>query len=310
MATLLDLVYKSQYDPDAAASRNDCGPACLAMLLNGLGVAATTDAVFQRTGMTAEGYVSMAQLMRVGESYGAPLEFRKGWTLADLRARIDLARPVIALVHYAAFSSLQPGVSTQSPFTGPHFVLVVGYDEDHVIVHDPLWAGTRRDEGAFKRWPNAVWAEAWGRCHEDCDPHGRCNPDQAVLISVRSLSRALRAQVPADVVRRLRAKAAFDGLPEPNLSQPAILNHQLQALGNWGQRSVAHRVTSTDTLWRLAKAYYGDGEKLAVIQRFNGLASTDVIRDGQVLLIPEPHLSGQVPADRRPVGATLGPPPI
>ena len=67
------------------------------MLLNALGVAATTDAVFQRTGAAADGYVSMAQLMRVGESYGAPLEFRKNWTLGDLRARLDLARPVIAL---------------------------------------------------------------------------------------------------------------------------------------------------------------------------------------------------------------------
>ncbi len=304
MPTLLKIAYKSQYDADAAASRNDCGPACLAMLLNALGVAATTDAVFQRTGAAADGYVSMAQLMRVGESYGAPLEFRKGWTLPDLRARLDLARPVIALVHYGAFSELEPGHSTQSQFKGPHFVLVVGYDDEHVIVHDPLWAGARRDEGAYRRWTNAVWAQAWGRCHEDCDPQGRCNPNQAVLISVRGLSRALRAQLPADLVRRIRARAAFEGQPEPNLSQPDSLHHQRQALGKWGQRTVAHRVRSTDTLWRLAEAYYGEGEKLAVIQRFNGLAAADVIHDGQVLLIPEPLLSGAVPPERQPVGRT------
>ena len=41
MNTLLDIAYKSQYDPDAAVSRNDCGPACLAMLLNALGTAVT-----------------------------------------------------------------------------------------------------------------------------------------------------------------------------------------------------------------------------------------------------------------------------
>ena len=304
MPTLLNIAYKSQYDSDAAASRNDCGPACLAMLLNALGVAVTTDAAFQRTGAAADGYVSMAQLMRASESYGAPLEFRKGWTLAALRARLDLARPVIALVHYGAFSELEPGISTQSLFKGPHFVLVVGYDQEHVIVHDPLWAGARRDEGAFRRWTNAVWAQAWGRCHEDCDLQGRCNPDQAVLISVRGLSSALRAQVPADLVRRIRAKAAFDGLPEPNLSQPASLHSYRVALGKWGQRTTAHRVLSTDTLWRLAKAYYGDGEKLNVIQLFNGLAPADVIHDGQVLLIPEPLLSGVVPPERRPVGGT------
>lgn len=304
MATLLTVPYKSQYDADAGQSRNDCGPACLAMLLNALGVAATTDAVFQRTGAAADGYVSMAQLMRVGESYGAPLEFRKGYTLGELQARLDRARPVIALVHYAAFSEVAPGVATQSLFTGPHFVLVVGYDEDHVVVHDPLWSGARRDEGAYKRWPNAVWAEAWSRCHEDCDPQGRCNPNQAVLISVRGLSRSLRAQVPADLVRRLRAKAAFDGQPEPNLTRPESLERHRQALGRWGLRATAHRVSSSDTLWRLAKAYYGDGDKLAVIQHFNGLARADVIHDGQVLLIPEPLLSGALAPERAPVGGT------
>ena len=304
MATLLTIPYKSQFDPDAGRSRNDCGPACLAMLLNALGIVATTDAVFQRTGAAADGYVSMAQLMRVGESYGAPLEFRKGWSLGELRARLDLARPVIALVHYAAFSELEPGGLTQSQFKGPHFVLVVGYDEAHVVVHDPLWAGARREEGAYKRWPNAVWAEAWGRCHEDCDPQGRCNPDQAVLISVRGLSRSLRAQVPADLVRRLRAWAAFDGQPEPNLTRPESLEQHRRALGNWGLRTTAHRVSNTDTLWRLAKAYYGDGGKLTVIQRFNGLADSDVIHDGQVLLIPEPLLSGAMRPEREPVGGT------
>ena len=310
MPTLLHIAYKSQYDSDAAASRNDCGPACLAMLLNALGVAATTDAVFQRTGAAADGYVSMAQLMRVGESYGAPLEFRKGWKLADLRARMDLARPVIALVHYGAFSEWEPGVATQSLFKGPHFVLVVGYDDEHVIVHDPLWAGARRDEGAYKRWPNAVWQEAWSRCHEDCDPQGRCNPNQAVLISVRGLPSALRAQAPADVVRRLRAMAAFDGQPEPNLSQPESLERHRAALSNWGRRTRAHRVGSSDTLWRLAKAYYGDGEKLKVIQLFNGLAAADVIHDGQVLLIPEPVLNGAMAPERQPVGGTGVAPPL
>ena len=55
MSVLLNITYKSQYDPDAAASRNDCGPACLAMLVNALGVTATTDAVFHRTGAPPEG---------------------------------------------------------------------------------------------------------------------------------------------------------------------------------------------------------------------------------------------------------------
>lgn len=309
MSVLLNINYKSQFDPDAAVSRNDCGPACLAMLVNALGVTATTDAVFHRTGAAAEGYISMAQLMRAGESYQAPLEFRKGWGLTQLRAVLDLARPAIALVHYGAFSELQPGISTQNAFRGPHFVLVVGYDEQHVVVHDPLWTGPRRNEGAFKRWPNAVWQAAWSRCHEDCDAQGRCNPDQALLISVRKLNAAQRVTVPADTLRRMRAKAALLGQPEPPLPTPATLTTALMALGAWGKRTVAHRVTPSDTLWRLATAYYGDGSKLRVIQIFNGLSESDVIHDGQVLLIPEPALSGAIPEDRRPLGGTEAAPP-
>ncbi|MCC7360918.1 MAG: C39 family peptidase [Anaerolineales bacterium] len=309
MSVLLNLAYKSQYDADAAASRNDCGPACLAMLVNALGVAATTDAVFHRTGAAAQGYISMAQIMRAAESYQAPLEFRKGWGLGQLRALLDLARPAIALVHYGAFVEVQPGLATQSQFTGPHFLLVVGYDEQQIVVHDPLWTGARRGEGAFKRWPNSVFLSAWSRCHEDCDASGRCNPDQAMLISVRPLNAVQRVSVPADLVRRMRAKAALLSQPPPPPLTPATTAAAVRALGNWGKRTVAHRVTATDTLWRLADAYYGDGRKLTVIQYFNGLDETDVIHDGQVLLIPEPLLSGQIREDRRPTGVTPAAPP-
>jgi hypothetical protein len=307
MGTLLDIAYKSQYDPDAAASRNDCGPTCLAMLLNAFGLTATTDAVFRRTGAGPDQYVSVAQLMRVGESYGVPLDYRKGWGIGELRGMLDLGRPLIALVHYAVFSEVQPGVSTQSNFKGPHFVLVVGYDDAGVIVHDPLWHDARRDEGAFKPWRTEVWMRAWGRCHEDCDAQGNCNPDYAALISVRAVSAGTRTQVSAAVVRRIRAKAAFDGVPQPDLTHPASVSGYVTALGKWGERTVARVVQPTDTLWRLAKAYYGDGGKMTVIQYFNGLADTDVIHNGQGLLIPEPTLSGDIPEDRVPMGVTSAP---
>lgn len=310
MGVLLNLPYKSQSDPDAGMARNDCGPACLAMLLNALGIPATTDAVFHRTGGAPDNYISAAQIIRVGESYGVPLDFRTGWTLGQLQGALIQARPVIALVHYGAFSELQPGISTQSSFKGPHFVLVVGFDEQHVIVHDPLWRDDRRREGAFKAWPLKVWMDAWGRCHEDCDPAtGRCNPDFTVMASVRAVSNQQVLAVPADLVRRIRAKVAFDGQIQPQLTQPAVVHSYELALGTWGRRIKAHRVQPTDTLWRLAKAYYGQGEKMDVIRHFNGLAETDVIYNGQTLLIPEPTLSGAIPPERRPIGGTILKPP-
>ena len=307
MGTLLNIPYKSQYDPDAGRSRNDCGPACLAMLANALGLAVTTDGAFQRTGAPPDGYISSAQLMRVSESFDAPLEYHQDWGLGELRGMIDLARPAIALVHYGAFSKLQPGVSTQSDFTGPHFLLVVGYDENHIIVHDPLWTGRRRSEGAFRAWANAVFMQAWGRCHEDGDTPENCNPDFSALVSVRAISLSARTQEGADVLRRLRATAAFDGAPQPDLAEPDVLNTCLGALGAWGQRVTTRLVKPTDTFWSLAQAYYGDGLKMSVIQYFNSLAPTDVIRTGQVLLIPEPLFPGDQPGNRQPTGMTPSP---
>ncbi|MGH2524316.1 MAG: LysM peptidoglycan-binding domain-containing protein, partial [Anaerolineales bacterium] len=118
------------------------------------------------------------------------------------------------------------------------------------------------------------------------------------------ISPSAKTQVPADVIRRIRAKAAFDGVPQPDLTQPASLNGYVAALGRWGARTAPRQVQPTDTLWRLAKAYYGDGEKMSVIRYFNGLTETDVIHDGQTLLIPEPTLPGDIPEDRKPVGST------
>lgn len=304
MGVILNLPYKSQLDPDASLSRNDCGPACLAMLINALGTPVTTDAVFQRTGSGPEHNITMAQLMRVSESYEAPLDFRMGWGLSELRASLSRARPVIALVHYGVFSELDPDVSTQSDFKGPHFLVVAGYNDNNVIVHDPLWKGERRQEGAFRPWPNKVWLQAWGSCHLDCDAEGKCNPNFTVLASVKALPTTQRTVVAPDMVRRIRAKAALEGVPEPNLSDPSSLTSYALALGSWGRRVKAHKVKPTDTLWRLAKAYYGAGEKMNVIRNFNGLTPTDVIRDGQILLIPEPTHPGIIPPDRQPIGST------
>jgi Peptidase_C39 like family len=307
MGTVLNIAYKSQYDADAGESRNDCGPACLAMLLNALGVAVTTDGVFRRTGAPADGYVSTAQLMRASESYGAPLEYHLGWGLGELRGRIDLAQPSIALVHYAAFSELNPGVSTQSNFKGPHFVLVVGYDEGHITVHDPLWTSPRREEGAFKVWSNSVFLQAWGQCHEDGDAQGNHNPDFSVMASVHAIDLSARTQVAADVLRRICARAAFNAEPQPDLAEPDTLKASLATLGTWGQRTTVRVALPTDTLWSLAQAYYGDGRKMNVIQYFNGLDPADVLHTGHTLLIPEPTRAGDEPNQAIPAGLTPSP---
>jgi hypothetical protein len=38
----------------------------------------------------------------------------------------------------------------------------VGFDADHVFVHDPLFRGSRRDHGAFFIWRNPRFLAGWG----------------------------------------------------------------------------------------------------------------------------------------------------
>ncbi|MEX2143961.1 MAG: C39 family peptidase, partial [Anaerolineales bacterium] len=117
MGTIIPSIpYKSQYDPDADEFRNDCGPACIAMVLSAFGISASTNAVYRKTGATANRYVSIGELMRASQSYGVDFDYLYGWTVAKLADVVQTGRAVIALVHYGAWSQLNTGISTQSTF--------------------------------------------------------------------------------------------------------------------------------------------------------------------------------------------------
>jgi hypothetical protein len=76
-------------------------------------------------------------------------------------------------------------------------------------------------------------------------------------------------------------------------------------MGPWGERVVPHEVTEGDTLGLLALHYYDDPLKWELITLFNGLTPTDVIQDGDVLLIPEPlEQPVVIPEGQRPMGGT------
>lgn len=47
-----------------------------------------------------------------------------------------------------------------------------------------------------------------------------------------------------------------------------------------------HTVVKGDTLWAIAKKYYGDGNKYPEIARANNIANPNIISVGQKLLIP------------------------
>ena len=156
--------YKSQYDEDAGQFRNDCGPACVAMVLNGLGKNVSTNAVYHRTGASANGYVSVSQMIRAAYTYKVDFDYFYPWDLNDLKLAVKAGTAPITLIHYGAWSRLG---KTQNRFTGPHFVVVIGYDEKHIYVNDPLWKGERRHEGEHTRWTNEEFINAWSTASKD-----------------------------------------------------------------------------------------------------------------------------------------------
>jgi len=289
--------YKSQSDSDASDFRNDCGPACVAMILNGLEVNVSTNTVYRKTGARANEYVSVSQMMNAAASYGIDFNYFYPWNLDDLKRSIMGGRAFIPLVHYGEWSKL--GL-TQSTFTGPHFVVVVGFDEHYIYVNDPLWKDARRSEGEHKRWTYEQFTKAWGNAHKDGnrDFSGIFCTHALPTISIGS---GIDPEIPVepapvppfevdqDVQRRIFAWAAYHEIPIPEISSTDVLAALEDAMGTWGVKVVTHTVTADDTLPMIALKYYDDPLKWEVLVYFNGMTFTDTLSQGDQLMIVEPN---------------------
>ena len=309
MGVILPIPYKSQEDSDANRSRNDCGPTSLAMILNGFDVNVTTNAVHIRTGANTTEFVSIYQLMRASESYGITFTYFSGAGRQYLFDMLDQGRPIIALIHYGYFVSVDYGVSTQSFFTGPHFLVVSGYDDKYVYVHDPLWWGSRRDEGKYKRWTHDQFFTAWNQNSKDGNRNASgiyCNQKfDAIKVDGIWQSTNVPTMDPLDK-RKITAWCHYHNREVPNLTSTTVVASYLEAMDGWGDVYVEHTVQAGDTMSMIALYYYDDPLKWDVIRAYNGLALSDVVSDGTVLLIPEPlRIPIEfLPEDERPIGGS------
>ncbi len=316
--------YKSQYDDDASDYRNDCGPACVAMILNGLGKNVSTNTVFRKTGAPADAYVSVSQMMRAAYTYGIDFDYFYPWSLNDLKLAVRNGKAPIVLVHYGTW--VKTG-KTQSKFTGPHFVVVVAFDDKHIYVNDPLWWGTRRYEGEHKRWTNAEFEAAWSTASKDGNRNYSgifCThplPVETFGIGGEPLEPPAPPpeepappepppppppyEVDTTLKRRILAWAAFYDVPLNDLDSQAVVTAYVDAMGDWGQRVIAHEIESSDTLPLLALKYYDDPAHWDVLVHFNGLSFTDPIYDSDMLIIPEPlERPVTIPPEEIPTGGT------
>ena len=173
MAIQLEIPYVSQLGPDAQAYHNDCGPACGVMLLKAFtNHDLTVDQFYTETGHTTDVYTSYGEIRAVLYRYDLATEMNWGLDEDRLEAILTEERPIIALIKYQV---LAVEMDTNSNFQGQHFVVIVGVDDQHVILHDPLWPD---QEG--KNWPVPleIMDRAWGQAQ----------PHHTGLATIQSLS--------------------------------------------------------------------------------------------------------------------------
>ena len=160
---MLRVRYTSQNNPITAdLSRNDCGPACCAMIDNYRGHERTVNEWFTATGAGQE-LITIQKLVNAAATMGYTAEYKAGQSLDALRAAIDAGDPVIALVN--------AGKLRYCATTSPHFVLVIGYEKgtDTFYIHDPyLIPGG--GGGAFISQES--FGLAWNSCHLQGNPNG------------------------------------------------------------------------------------------------------------------------------------------
>jgi hypothetical protein len=156
--------YKSQWDADAVKSRNDCGPASIAMILNYYGENLTTDQVFEKTG-AGQGLINLDQMVKAIKAFGYEVEVKYECTPESLRALIDHDLPPIALVHYGSLQSRQ-----DQSFSGGHFFAVVGYRDDVYFVNDPNFRNNFRQDGDHHAYTKKEFEAAWNDARLDQNP--------------------------------------------------------------------------------------------------------------------------------------------
>lgn len=173
MGSLLDpVVWETQV---GNAPANDCGAACLAMLLKAYKAVPTTTTVADIYYSILPGGViglNMPELLAYMTSKGLPGAWETITNPDQVYPIMRSRKPSIALIHYGVL--VDAGLTQFINFRAGHFVLIVGIDLDFIYIHDPDHSDTH---GAFKQIPIGIFFEALRECYLDGD-----NPQYQLLV--------------------------------------------------------------------------------------------------------------------------------
>jgi len=266
MAKMLDVPYRSQWDADANRSTTDCGPACLAMVLDYYGKQVAINELLAATGVAPGKYVGFGQLQRVAKAHGVTFEYSANLKLTDLTRWIDEGKPAIALVKYSYWSQIEPRVSTQDDFTGPHFVVVVGYGDGNIYINDPNYWPPRREEGYQKAWSEVLFNLAWSNVRTSRSS----NPNNSVIVP--TVSKTDEGAAGSDVIDTSEQDSSVSKEEDAGL----VIEYTVQASDTWSD---------------LAARFYGDRTRYAEIMDYNNIGDGVPLFVGQklcILLAEEP----------------------
>jgi len=123
----------------------DCGPACLLMLTP----ANTFEQAYKAMDMQPGKWAHIYENLRRGLLfYGIKSEYAR-LPVFEIREKLEMGMPVICLIGYGNL----PDELRRSNYGGAHYVIAAGYDDDHVLIHDPLGSG---QNGAYIPYPDLV----------------------------------------------------------------------------------------------------------------------------------------------------------
>ena len=140
--------FVSQWDPEKQQGLANCGPACLAMIINNYGGAVTVDGVAKAIRGKATGHTDFKSDKAKGllSKYGLKEEDVKD--LGGLLKHLDQEHPVIMLVDNKQYIREENGRDVPYPdrsgFWDDHIVVVTGYERgadgqiQYVYINDPL----------------------------------------------------------------------------------------------------------------------------------------------------------------------------
>ena len=295
MATVkLEIPYRSQWDDDAKDHESDCGPTCVAMLLNGLGVEITPDDIYQHIGPKGKRQFTTFTDLRNAALGGGSLtlsykQYRNQTeAFTRLYESIDNGKSFIALVKYEPWMSF-----TGNQFRGGHFVNVVGYSKTHIFIHDPLfglWAA--REKGSYYKITNRRFMLGWGGFPITENPNYACLVTDKTFEFLRKPKKepievTEMPEIDEALRRRIISLAAFEGELTPDLSDVETAVYWTNHVGNWAKETQLHIVKSGDTYSALSNKYYGNPSLWRAIQKYNNLPNTFLFK-GQRLQIPLP----------------------